>query len=205
VRIVDEGGAAVLLVDGVIQSVSPCDAREWGSYWAAMVPPFPPRRALVLGLGGATLPHLILERWGAYGTSVVGVDDDPDVLQTAGEAGWLSLPRLEVVCADAFEFVRACQQRFDYVGVDLYRGPHLPAAALKGTFLRRLAALLEPPAWLAINLYAAGEQSSPRLAALNKFFDVVHAPRVGENLVLHCQPRLSVPAPAQPAGRRISA
>jgi hypothetical protein len=39
-RIADDGGRDTLLANGVTQSVAPRDALAWGSYWAAMVPPF---------------------------------------------------------------------------------------------------------------------------------------------------------------------
>lgn len=188
-RIADDAGRLVLLVDGVIQSVAPRDAERWGSYWAAMVPPFAPRRALVLGLGGATLPHLIVKRWGS-GASLVGVDDDPAVLRLAGEAGWLQVAGLRPVWADAFAYVRTCQERFDYVGVDLYRGATPPARMLARTFLRRVAALLDPPGWVCLNLYAAAA-SPRRLAALHALFVTEHEVRVGENTILHVRSRTS--------------
>jgi len=184
-RIADDAGRYVLLVDGVIQSVSPGDAERWGSYWAAMVPPFAPRRVLVLGLGGGTLPHLLVKRWGS--AAMVGVDDDVDVLKLAGEAGWLRVAGLQPVCADAFAFVRKCSERFDYVAVDLYRGGTPPARLLTRAFLRQLVALLDPPGWVCLNLY--GSAASPRrLAALGSLFHIEHELRVGENLILHLRP-----------------
>jgi spermidine synthase len=189
-RIGDDAGRRVLLVDGVIQSVSPEDAERWGSYWAAMVPPFAPHRVLVLGLGGATLPHLIVKRWG-NGASMVGVDDDAEVLRLAGEAGWLRVAGLRAVCADAFAFVRTCSERFDYVAVDLYRGASAPARMLARPFLGRLAALLEPSGgWLCLNLYGAAA-SPRRMAATLDLFRVEHELRVGENVILHLRPRTS--------------
>jgi spermidine synthase len=186
-RIADDAGRSVLLVDGVIQSVSPADAERWGSYWAAMVPPFAPKRGLILGLGGATLPHLIVRRWGS-GASLVGVDDDPRVLRLAEEAGWLQVAGLQPVGADAFAFVRTNTARFDYVAVDLYRGAASPARMLARPFLRALSALLEPPAWLTMNLYASAA-SPGRMTTVRALFHIEHQLYVGENLVLHLRPR----------------
>jgi spermidine synthase len=152
-----------------------------------MVPPFAPRRGLVLGLGGATLPHLIVRRWGS-GASLVGVDDDPVVLRLATEAGWLDVAGLRSVCADAFAFVRTCDERFDYVAVDLYRGPTPPARMLARTFLLRLRALLDPDGWLCLNLYAAAA-APHRLTTVRALFRVEHELRVGENVILHLRPR----------------
>jgi len=182
-RIADDDGRQVLLADGVIQSVAPQDALAWGSYWAAMVPPFAPRRALVLGLAGATLPHLIAHRWGSVGR-LVGVDDDATLLTLVGDAGWLNVPGLEPVCADAFAFVESCRERFEYVAVDLYRGDAFPRRVLRRRFLQRLSALLDPPAWLCLNLY--GPRVSPSsLEPLRTLFTVRHEMHVGENVVVH--------------------
>src|SRR5688572_25904299 len=64
VRIGEDGGRAALLVDGVVQSISPADGLAVGGYWAAMVPDERPRSALILGLGGGTLARLLQARWG---------------------------------------------------------------------------------------------------------------------------------------------
>ena len=183
VRIAQDDGRHVLVVNGVIQSVAPKDALAWGSYWAAMVPPFAPRRALVLGLGGATLPRLIVHRWGGAGV-IVGVDDDAEVLRVARGGGWLDVPGLEAVCDDAFAFVQRQEQRFDYVGVDLYRGGEFPPQVLHPEFLAQVAALLDPPAWLCVNLYGPHVASSG-LSSIRHLFEVSHAVPVGDNLVVH--------------------
>ncbi len=199
-RIVDDAGRHVLLASGVIQSVSPRDALAWGSYWAAMVPPFAPRRALVLGLGGATLPHLIVHRWSAV-VDFVGVDDDAELLTLVRNAGWLDVPRLEPVCADAFAFVQSCRERFDYVAVDLYRGDNFPRRALGRRFLTRLATLLEPPGWLCLNLY--GPRVSPNsLSTLRTRFTVHHELKVGDNVVVHAS--LDSPRPSTAETHRSS-
>jgi spermidine synthase len=182
-QIVDDDGRTVLLVGDVIQSVSPLDAERWGSYWAAMVPPFPPQRVLVLGLGGATLPHLIVKRWGA-GALMTGVDDDPAVLNVAAQAGWLRVAGLQPVCADAFAFVRTCRDRFDYIGVDLYRGGAPPAKLLTRGFMQRLAALLDPSGWLCLNLYGTAA-ARKRLRAFDDLFRIQHDLHVGDNRIVH--------------------
>ena len=195
VRIADDDGRHVLVVNGVIQSVAPRDALTWGSYWAAMVPPFAPRRALVLGLGGATLPRLIVHRWGEAGV-IVGVDDDAEVLRVARGDGWLDVPGLEAVCDDAFAFVRRCRERFNYVAVDLYRGGDFPQRVLSQHFLADLAALLDPPGWLCVNLYGPRVTSRGR-SSIGQRFEVSHAVPVGDNVVVHAQTR------GKPTRRRV--
>src|SRR4051812_30708017 len=119
VRIGEDGGRAALLVDGVVQSISPQDGLAAGGYWAAMVPAERPKKALILGLGGGTLAQLLLTRFGDD-VAIVGVDNDPAVLHLARSAGWMPSRGLDVVVADAFEYVQACEDRFDYVAIDLF-------------------------------------------------------------------------------------
>jgi spermidine synthase len=187
VRIGEDAGRAALLVDGVVQSISPADGLANGGYWAAMVPRLPPRRALILGLGGGTLARLLYLRWGE-GVHIVGVDDDLTIVETARAAGWLALPDLEVVVADAFAFVQACEQRFDYVAIDLFRGEQLAGRAFTRPFLRRVRGLLEPPAMLAINLFR-DRREAQRVERLARWFEIRDRLAVGGNVVVHAHGR----------------
>jgi spermidine synthase len=101
VQIGEDAGRAALLVDGVVQSISLEDGLANGGYWAAMLPSLPPRRALILGLGGGTLARLLAARFGKS-VRMVGVDDDVAIIETARAAGWLAVPNLELVVGEAF-------------------------------------------------------------------------------------------------------
>ncbi len=185
VRIGEADGRAALLVDGTVQSISPHDGASRGGYWAAMLPMDRPRRSLILGLGGGTLARLLLERWGPD-ARVVGVDDDAEVLATARGAGWLDAPGLDVVQEDAFAYVERCPERFDFVALDLYRGPHMVGQALNKPFLRRLRSLLEPPGWLAVNLFRDG-LAPRRVERIGRVFRIERQVLVGDNLIVHAR------------------
>jgi spermidine synthase len=187
VRIGDDGGRAALLVDGVVQSISPEDGLASGGYWAAMVPDDqPPRRGLILGLGGGTLARLLHARWGPF--PIVGVDDDPAIVELARQVGWLPSEDLQVVEADAFGYVQSCKERFDYIAVDLFRGEQLASRAFGKPFLRRLRALLVPRGRLAINLFT-DIRMLHRVGRIALFFDIRDQRGVGGNLVVHAQRR----------------
>jgi spermidine synthase len=187
VRLGEDDGRAALLVDGVVQSISPEDGLLKGGYWAAMVPPQRPSRALILGLGGGTLARLLHMRWGD-GVQVVGVDDDAAIVDMARAAGWLAMPRLDVVFADAFDFVRDCTDRFDYVAIDLFRGEHVVGRALTRPVLRRVRALLEPPGLVAINIFL-DYRALMRIQRLEEFFEVRERVNVGGNVIVHARLR----------------
>ena len=183
----EDGGRAALLVDGVVQSISPEDGLANGGYWAAMVPSRPPRRALILGLGGGTLARLLHTRWGD-GVQVVGVDDDAAIVETARAAGWLTMPRLEIVHADAFTYLEQCAERFDFIAIDLFRGEHLAGRAFTRPVLRRIRSLLVPSGMLAVNLFIDG-RAPRRIERLSALFDIRERINVGGNVVIHARRR----------------
>jgi spermidine synthase len=186
VRIGDDAGRTALLVDGVVQSISPDDGLSAGGYWAAMLPDERPRQALILGLGGGTLARLLRARWGNM--RMVGVDNDDAILAVASSAGWLPTCGLEIVQRDAFEYVQTCHERFDYVAIDLFRGDHLAARAFGKPFLRRVRNLLEPRGRLAVNLFS-DRQRIDRVNRVALFFEIRSQVDVGGNVVVHARNR----------------
>jgi spermidine synthase len=186
IRIGEDGGRAALLVDGIVQSISPADGLATGGYWAAMVPDDRPRSGLILGLGGGTLARLLHARWGTF--PIVGVDDDPAILDLAREVGWLPSEALEIVVADAFEYVKSCEQRFDYIAVDLFRGEELASRAFTKPFLKRLRGLLAPRGRLAMNVFT-DIRMLIRIARIANFFEIREQRGVGGNMVIHAQRR----------------
>jgi len=170
----------------VVQSISPEDGLVGGGYWAAMVPDDPPRNALILGLGGGTLARLLQVRWGEL--PIVGVDNDPDIVETAARAGWLPETGLEVVMADAFDYVQTCERGFEFIAVDLFRGQQLAARAFGKPFLRRIRALLSPRGRVAVNLFM-DHREHERSARVATFFEIYKNHRVGGNVIIHARRR----------------
>ena len=187
VRLGEDSGRSALLVNGIVQSISPEDGLADGGYWAAMLPDIRPSRALILGLGGGTLARLLLARWGEL--PMVGVDDDEGILDMATQLGWL--PRdagLDVVCLDAFAYVNACDERFDFVAVDLFRGEQLERRAFGKPFLRRVRSLLQSRGRLAINLFG-DRRTADRIARIAAIFEILEQRWVGGNVIVHARRR----------------
>jgi spermidine synthase len=187
VRIGRDSGRAALLVDGVVQSISPQDSEATGGYWAAMLPPARPRSALILGFGGGTVARLLVARWGEA-ISIVGVDDDPAVLHAATKVGWLALPEaVDIQVVDAFDYLRTCRRRFDYIAVDLYRADQFVGRSLTKPVLRRLQTLLTPRGWLAVNLFV-NRLRTRRIERIGQVFQIRQQIPVGGNVIIHAQP-----------------
>lgn len=180
----DEGRRA-LLVDGTVQSVDPVGSRRSAEagYWGAMVPSHRPSRALLLGLGGGTVARLLHTRFGTV--SIVGVDDDPTVIELAGRE-LADLDGLEVVRRDAFDYVASSQERFDLACVDLYRGAELEARIVGRPFLRQLRDLLFPRGLATFNLFV-DRRTETRIRRIERYFRVLQTVPVGKNLVVWCR------------------
>ncbi|MFB3818393.1 MAG: spermidine synthase [Candidatus Methylomirabilales bacterium] len=178
-------GHAALCADGVVHSVALGPGEGAFGYWAAMLPAGFPARALLLGVGGGTLAHLLVRRNPAV--RLLGVDNDPEVVAFAQQHFGLQLPNLEVVIADAFAFVDACRERFDYVAVDLFTGHTFHRGVLARPFLRRLRELLAPGGEIAINMFR-DRRAEVRLGRIRRVLPVQQVQRLPRNVVVHSRP-----------------
>lgn len=197
-----EDGRLALTVGGVTQSISvrEADGAEPGGYWPLMLGPACPARALLLGLGGATVAWLLARR--CPGARLLGVERDAATLALARESfGLDALPTLKVVEADAFDWVAAQfdadvalaadEPRYDLICVDLFEGGRLVAGTLATPFLRQIAALLAPGGLVSVNLMLTG-RTPEQLHRLRRVFAIVREQRLHGNIVLHLTPLPSV-------------
>lgn len=183
VEVIDDRGRPALAIDGAVQSVAVGEGAAPSGYWPAMLPDQAPREALLLGLGGGTIVHLLV---GAFGPlPIVGVDDDSGVVELARTHFGLDLPNLQIVVGDAFAYVAGAAGRFDFVCVDLYRDGAIPAEVCASRFLAHVRRLLRPGGTATFNL-ARDRRAGDRLRQLDRHFVVTRRIRVGFNLVVHC-------------------
>ncbi len=183
IRVVEDEGRRALAVDGVIVSIAVGPGEAPSGYWAAMLPEGSPRSALLLGLGGGTLAHLLARRH--PGIDLVGVDSDAEVIDFARTHFGLDLPNLEVVVGDAFDYVARCGRVFDFVAVDLFAGYDFQRAALSKPFLRRLRAIAGRGE-IAFNLFR-DRRTAQHLDRIGRLLRVRRVDQVGKNVVAHCK------------------
>lgn len=126
-EVVRRSGGLELRVDGTFASFYRPDTPLTGSVWDALaapllaLPPAQRRRVLVVGLGGGSAARLV--RALAPRARIVGVEIDAEVVALARR--WFGLGELgiEVVQADAADYLARCRRRFDAVLEDVFVGP----------------------------------------------------------------------------------
>ena len=185
VRVRCDRGRLALVVNGVVQSID-LESADASDYWPAMLPDAKPEQALLLGAGGGTLAAMLNRRFGPL--DVIAVDNDPEVVRLGRTSFYLTLPRVSVVLADAFQFAASCRGRFDYIAVDLFRGNERPREVAARPFLRDLRRITRPGATVAFNLFK-DRRVEHTLTRIARLLVPVRQVTVGKNVVTHYRVR----------------
>jgi len=105
---------------------------------------------LILGLGGGSIPHMLLAA--RPGASVDAVEIDPEVPELARRFFQLETsPRLQIFLEDAAAYVARCTNQYDVVILDAYVGDMLPAQCTTDEFFSNAHRLLANRGLLIIN------------------------------------------------------
>ena len=116
-----------------------------------------PRRILVVGLGGGTLPTALEEIYPE--TTVDGVEIDPAVVSVAERYfGFVATDRLRVHVGDARAFVKRAARNgdtYDLVMLDAFNSDYIPEHLMTREFLLEASSLLTEDGALAANTFAS--------------------------------------------------
>src|SRR5262245_38997376 len=140
--VLQRGGGLQLRVNGTLASFRRPGRAVTGPVWWALaapvtfLPPRPPRRVLLLGLGGGSVAGVL--RVLDPGVSMVGVELDRGVLRLARRHFGLDGLGVEVVVDDVFRYLRRERRRFDLIVEDVFVGSlhkvHKPAGLLEEAY-----------------------------------------------------------------------
>lgn len=137
-----------------------------------------PRRILVLGLGGGTLPMALDEMLPEAQIDVVEID--PAVVRVAREYfRFAPSSRVDVFAQDGRVFIkRAVQQerQYDLIMLDAFNGEYIPEHLMTREFLEETKQLLAPGGVLAANTFSISDlydhESVTYAAVFEQFFNV---------------------------------
>ncbi len=130
--------------------------------------PKPPRRALVVGLGGGAYARLLLER--AATVVVDAVEIDAVVVDLARRYFSLpNTPRLQVHVDDGAHFIQSARAGYDIVLLDAFSGDDMPAALSTPAFFADVRRVLADDGVVVLNVAlindAAAAEITRRFAA----------------------------------------
>jgi predicted membrane-bound spermidine synthase len=95
---------------------------------------------LILGLAGGTIAKIISGRLSP--SKIVGVEIDPLMIKLGKKYLDLNnIPNLEIVVANAHNYVLRATSGFDFILVDMYLGDELPEFVYDEKFLKKLGQL----------------------------------------------------------------
>jgi SAM-dependent methyltransferase len=142
------------------------------------------RDVLLLGCGAGSVVQILR---GTYSSdcAITAVEIDPVVIELAREHFLLDrVPGLEIVCADAREYVKrlssisesdraTARKEFDLVVVDLFVDDQVPAPFRTREFLEHVHRLLRPGGWLVFNAIDDTREAAAEADELEKNMNAV--------------------------------
>ena len=172
----------VLEVGGYPQSVSLDTPTLPDKYWFKAVNAISqklkdPKRALIVGVGGATIFHLLTERF--PNLSITGIEIDPEVINVARRFFDLDkVPNLEVVIGDGQEYVVGYEgDPFDFTFIDAYLGGNFPLHFEEEDFLAKLKGITKEDGLIIVNR-ASGFNRTAFKSLLGKVFATVEVVKI---------------------------
>lgn len=149
-----------------------------------------PRRVLVIGLGGGTLPRFLHAHYPA--ASIDAVDIDPDVVQVAKDYfGFREDARLRAHVADGRRFIEQVRTPYDLIFLDAYGASSVPAHMATEEFLRTVRRALNPTGVLVGNLWSGDHNRlyAPMARTYEQVFETVKIVPAGGNRIVLALPR----------------
>lgn len=113
-----------------------------------------PRRMLVVGLGGGTIPGFLHKHYPRAAVDVVEID--PDVVEVARKYfGFPESKGLEVHVEDGRRFIENCTEPYDIIFLDAYGNDFIPYHLATREFLRAVRKALRPGGVVVGNVWSS--------------------------------------------------
>jgi len=123
---------------------------------------------LVLGLGLGSIPLLLEKKFKKkYNYTLIEIDQKIVNLAKKYTLSKLQSP-MNVICADALEYVKSCSQTFDLVAIDIFIDDQIPTSFESIQFLENVKKVLSPNALLMYNRLTYNDSLETKTKA---FFD----------------------------------
>lgn len=122
--------------------------------------------ALILGFGSGSVASILREEYRMQ-AAITGVEKDPEVIALAQKYFAVNkYKNLDLICADAHEFVFRCNKKFELVVMDVFVDRNVPDIFFDEKFLSRLEKILSEKGILFFNLVVHNEKVREKGAKL---------------------------------------
>jgi len=141
---------------------------------------------LILGVAGGSVIKTIVEEIGCKG-KITGVEIDSEIIAIANKYFDLhTIPNLNIVIDDAFEFVLKTRQNYDLIIIDIFQDTTMPNFLFEKFFMNRIGDLLKVNGFILFNTMILDKTQNHRndqylIEFNNKPFRVHKIPRVEQH------------------------
>jgi len=106
---------------------------------------------LVLGVAGGSVIKTLVDEI-KYKGLITGVEIDPKVIDIANTYfGLKDIPGLEIVIADAFEYVLKCRETYDLIIIDIFKDTEMPNFLFEDFFIKHIKQMLNLNGFILFN------------------------------------------------------
>ena len=123
------------------------------------------KRVLLLGYGIGSIKTILNKKHGLF-PEIVGIERDPEVIRLAEK--WTVAENVELIQADAFEYLKGSAQKFDLICSDIFIDQYTPQEFRTNEYLEALKEHLDTNGILLYNCLAMTEEF---LMSCNKFYE----------------------------------
>lgn len=124
---------------------------------------------LLLGMGAGSVIQTLRKRY-HYAGKITAVELDPEVIKIAAkEFGLYATPKLEIIEADAREYVKASTSTFDLIIIDLFIGLKVPGVFFTPLFWNNLLHKVRKQGTILFNA-GLDQETDLRIKCLEKEF-----------------------------------
>jgi predicted O-methyltransferase YrrM len=117
---------------------------------------------LVLGVAGGSVIKTLADEI-EYKGRITGVEIDAEIIQIANDYFRINeIPNLEIVIADAFEFVFKTKKRFDLIIIDIFQDITMPEFLFDEKFINQLGIILNNNGFILFNTMVLSEAHNNR-------------------------------------------
>lgn len=130
----------------------------------------PVKNLLLLGMGGGSVIQSLREGF-EYGGNITAIEIDPTVIQIAKEEfGITESNNQRIIQADAFQYVKNCNDSFQLIIIDLFIDTEVPAVFHEKEFCQNIAQRIDDSGFLIFNIGINLKKDSNRVQYLISYF-----------------------------------